>query len=113
MRNKWRVRGLMLACVLGCVCAAQADTMQEIKARRRARREQIRQLVQTGHAKEGDEGYLVAQRALTADQTALMQAENEDRKAGYTAIAQANGKSVAEVGRQAAVIQKNRRASKQ
>jgi uncharacterized protein YdbL (DUF1318 family) len=55
----------------------------------------------------------MAQRALTADQTALMQAENEDRKAGYTAIAQANGKSVAEVGRQAAVIQKNRRASKQ
>jgi uncharacterized protein YdbL (DUF1318 family) len=102
----------MLACVLGCVCAMRADTLREAKARRKARYAQVEQLVQAGRAKEGDEGYLVAQGALTAEQAALMKAENEDRKTGYAAIAQANGKSVAEVGRQAAVIQKARRAPK-
>jgi uncharacterized protein YdbL (DUF1318 family) len=110
-----RLNGLMsvvVAAVLGFACFAQADAKDDARERRKERHAQIVELVQAGRAQEGSDGYLVAQAGLSAQQAALVQAENADRKIGYEAIAKANGKTVEEIGRQAAAINKARAAKK-
>lgn len=99
---------LALAMVLGYACWAQANDMNAARERRKERRTQVEQLVQSGTVQEGSEGYLVAGGELEAAKVALMKAENEDRKIGYEAIAKANGKTVEEIGKQAAAIHKAR-----
>jgi uncharacterized protein len=103
---------LVVVLLLGVACVAQADDMSSARERRKARRVQIEQLVQSANAEEGDNGYLVAKGDLDAAKAALMNAENADRKIGYEAIAKANGKTVEEVGRQAAAINKARPSKK-
>jgi uncharacterized protein YdbL (DUF1318 family) len=49
---------------------------------------------------------------LDAAKVALLNAENADRKIGYEAIAKANGKTVDEVSRQAAAINKAKQSKK-
>ena len=108
---KWFM-SVTIAAVVGFACLAQADDMSEAKARRKERKTQIVELVQTGSVQEGADGYLVAKPGLEAAKAALVKAENADRKIGYEAIAKANGKTVEEVGKQAAAIHKARHAKK-
>ncbi|MDR2849743.1 MAG: YdbL family protein [Verrucomicrobiota bacterium] len=101
--------GLALAAVAGAAGLARAaDDIESIKARRKARREQVAALVQAGDAKEGDDGYLAPKAGLDAAKDAVVKAENADRKLGYAIIAKQNGKSVEDVGKQAAEINKKK-----
>lgn len=108
---KW-LMSVLVAAVVGFACLAQAGDMEAAKERRKARKTQIVELVQAGHAQEGLDGYLVAKSGIAAVKDALVKAENADRKIGYEAIARANGKTVDEVGKQAAVINKSRASKK-
>jgi len=110
-QTKW-LMSLMVAAVVGFACLAQAGDMEDAKGRRKARRAQIVELVQAGDSEEGSDGYLIAKAGLDAAKAALVNAENADRKIGYEAIAKANGKAVEEVGRQAAITLKSKRAAK-
>lgn len=112
MKSMKRVMWLVVAAVIGFACFAQADAMEDAKARRRARREQVEQLVSAGKAEEGADGYLAAKAGADAAAGEVVKAENADRKIGYEAIAKANGQSVAEVGKQAAVAIQRMRATK-
>lgn len=101
---------LIVAAAVSFACVVQADNMSEAKARRRARKAQIVELVKAGAAQEGAEGYLISQSSATAAQVAVIKAENADRRIGYETIAKANGKTAEEIGRQAALaIQRARR----
>ncbi|HRR32539.1 MAG TPA: DUF1318 domain-containing protein [Kiritimatiellia bacterium] len=104
--------GVVMAVLVGVACVAQADDLADAKARRKARKEQIVQLVKAGDASEGADGYLVAKAGLDTAKAALVSAENADRKIGYTAIAKANGKTVEEIGKQAAAISRARGGKK-
>ena len=104
--------GVVMAVLVGVACVAQADDLAEAKARRKARNAQVVQLVKAGEASEGADGYLAAKAGLDAAKTALVNAENADRKLGYAAIAKANGKTVEEIGKQAAAINQARAGKK-
>jgi len=97
---------------MGLVCFAQADSMDDAKDRRKARREQVEQLVKAGEATEGADGYLAAKAGLDTEKAALVKAENADRKIGYEAIAKANNKTPEEVGKMAAAALKKSAAKK-
>lgn len=112
MKQTRRLASVMVAVAVGFACMAQADTLSDAKERRKARRAQVEQIVQAGQAEEGGDGYLVAKGALDATKAAVVKDENADRKTGYEAIAKANGKTAEEVGKQAAGIQKSRRAKR-
>ena len=103
---------MVVAALLGWAGLAQADAMEQARARRRARKEQVEQLVAAGDAQEGLDGYLAPKAGLEAAQAAVVQAENADRRVGYEAIAKANNKTVEEVGRQAAAINRSRATKK-
>jgi uncharacterized protein YdbL (DUF1318 family) len=100
--------GAVMAAVVGVACFAQADNIDDAKARRKARKEQVEQLVKAGDAAEGADGYLAAKAGLEAAKAALVGAENTDRKIGYEAIAKANGKTAEEIGRKAGEINRGR-----
>jgi uncharacterized protein YdbL (DUF1318 family) len=101
-----RMMSVMLAAAVGFVCLATADSMDDAKERRKARREQVEQLVKAGDAEESADGYLAAKAGLEAAKAALVAAENADRKIGYEAIAKANKKTAEEVGKMAAAALK-------
>lgn len=112
MKQMRTVVSLAMAMVIGIACLAQADSMSDARERRKARRDQVEQMVQAGSATEGSDGYLAAKGELDAAKVALLNAENADRKIGYEAIAKANGKTVDEVSRQAAAINKAKQSKK-
>jgi len=103
---------MVLAAALGVACVVQADSKDEARQRRKERHEQIVALVNAGDASEGADGYLVAKAGLESSKVALVKAENADRKIGYEVIAKANGKSVEDVGKKAAEINKARASKK-
>ena len=113
MKQMKQLMSLLVAGIVGAACFAHADDMSDAKERRKARKEQIVQLVQAGSAEEGGDGYLVAKAGLESTKSALVKAENADRKIGYEAIAKANGKTVEEVGKQAGAINRGRASNKQ
>jgi len=106
------VASAIVAVSIGFACMARADAMSDAKERRKARRAQVEQIVQAGQAEEGGNGYLIAKGELSGTNAAVVKDENADRKMGYEAIAKANGKSVEDVGKQAATIQKSRQAKR-
>ena len=109
---KW-LMGAMMAAVMGFACVAQAaESLDDVKARRKARRAQIVELIKAGDAEEGATGFLRAKAGLDETKTALLVAENADRKIGYVAIAKKTGATVEEVGKQAAEMSKARAAQK-
>ena len=110
-RMKW-MTSVVVAAVVGLACFAQADTKDDARQRRKERGAQVVELVKSGEAAEGNDGYLVPKAGLDAAKAALVKAENEDRKIGYEAIAKANGKPVEEVAKKAAEINKARAAKK-
>ena len=107
------VMGAVMAVLVGVACVAQADDIEAAKARRKERNAQITQILKAGDASEGADGYLVAKAGLDATKTGVVNAENADRKIGYTAIAKANGKTVEAVGKQAAAINQARERAAQ
>lgn len=110
MKQSKRIVCMVVALCVACL--ALADAKDEARERRKERRAEVEQLVQSGQAQEGGDGYLVAKAGLAGDKAALVKAENADRKIGYEAIAKANGKTAAEVGAQAAAINKARSGKK-
>jgi uncharacterized protein YdbL (DUF1318 family) len=107
-----RMMSVFLAAAVGVSCLALADSMDDAKERRKARREQVEQLVKAGDASEGADGYLAAKQGLDAGKAELVKAENADRKIGYEAIAKANKKTPEEVGKMAAEALKKSAAKK-
>lgn len=97
--------------LIGCALLVQADTKDDARGRRKARRAQIEQIVKKGEAVEGEQGYLVTQPGISATSSALVNAENSDRKIGYEAIAKEHGMSLAEVQKRAAAALARRRAA--
>lgn len=112
MKHVKRIFCVALAAFLGFACIVRADAKDDAKARRRARRAQIEQMVEKGEAAEGGNGYLEAKTSVSADKQALVKAENSDRKIGYEAIAKETGMALADVQRQAAAAIRRIRASK-
>ena len=110
MKQMKRMMSVMAAAVIGFVCLAQADAKDDARERRKARHAEIVQLVQSGLAAEGNDGYLVAKAGLAAAKAEQVKTENTDRKIGYEAIAKRNGKTVEEIGKKAAEINKARAA---
>jgi len=99
--------------VMACIAIGTtvfADALSDAKERRKTRQESIQQIVKAGDATEGDQGYLEPKAGIAADKAALIKAENEDRKVGYEAIAKANSKTVEEIGKKAAEINRKRAA---
>ena len=86
--------------------------MSDAKERRKARKADVEQLVRSGDASEGGDGYLVAKAGLDGAKDAVVKAENADRRIGYEAIAKANGKTTEAVGKQAGAINQARAAKK-
>ncbi|MCL2104847.1 MAG: YdbL family protein [Kiritimatiellaeota bacterium] len=102
-----KMMGIVLALVVGFASVSFADAVSDAKDRRKARREEVIQMRKSGAAAEGDDGYLVVKKK---EAEAVAKAENADRKIGYEALAKNNGKTVAEIGKQAAEILKKRAA---
>ncbi len=108
-----RMMSVLMAAVVGLACVVRADALDEAKARRKARREQVERIIKAGEASEGADGFLSAKAGLASDKAAVVQAENADRRIGYASIAAGNGKTVEEVGRlAAAALSKSRGAKK-
>lgn len=81
----------------------RADEASEIRQRTQERRPVISELVKAGAVAESANGYLeVRNAAVLGDKAAIVEAENRDRKAAYSAIAKATGLSVEEVARRQA-----------
>ena len=106
MKKMKRMLSLAVAVAIGFVCLAQADTVEDAKNRRKERRDQVEQLLKAGKAEEGADGYLAVKAGAAEEANTLIKAENADRLIGYAVIAKANGKTVEEVGKQAAAILK-------
>jgi hypothetical protein len=87
---------------------AGADTQDSVKARIQARLSSVDQLKVAGLVGENNQGYLEQRSSLDAQQSALMQAENADRRILYGMIAHDLGYSSSVIGEQrAAQIRKN------
>ena len=106
---KRMVTWMMMACIV-IATTVSADALSDAKERRKARQDAIHQIVKAGDAKEGDQGYLEPKEGIASDKEALIKAENADRKVGYEAIAKANSKTVEEIGKKAAEINRKRAA---
>ena len=96
-----------LALVIGVASVSFADALAEAKDRRKARQEQVVQLLKNGSAEEGADGYLVAKKK---DAEAVVKAENADRKIGYEAIAKSNNTSVEAIGKKAGEVNRKKAA---
>lgn len=80
-----------------------ADSVQDATARMKERLVQIDQMKERGELGENAAGFLAARADLDPDQSALVDAENADRRLVYAAIAAKTGQTPEEVGRQRAV----------
>lgn len=94
--------GLLLASA-----ALAQDSEDTIKARMQDRLPQIVTLKVSGNVGENNKGFLEQRGALNAQQTALMNAENTDRRALYNVLASRLGYSVAVIGEQRAIQIRN------
>jgi uncharacterized protein YdbL (DUF1318 family) len=99
---------LVLISLIATVTVALADTQDEIKERRKARKDQIDLLIKQNEASENEQGYLTPAKDLEAEKEALVKAENADRKSGYEAIAKRTGTSLEKVEKDAAAFIKQR-----
>ncbi len=99
-----------------CACAAlafvsasgvgAADSKEDLKARFQERNEALLAQKAAGTVGETAEGYVEAVNGqpLAADAATLLAAENRDRRALYAILAQEQGASASEVGRQSAIV---------
>ena len=90
----------MFAAVPEAVAAESAAT---IKANMQKRLPAINALLKRGVVGEGNNGYLAVLGTLTADEQKVVDAENQDRKTVYSAIARQQGATVELVGQRRAL----------
>lgn len=90
----------MFAAVPEAVAAESAAT---IKANMQKRLPAINALLKRGVVGEGNNGYLAVLGTLTADEQKVVEAENQDRKTVYSAIARQQGATVELVGQRRAL----------
>ena len=99
--------GMILALAVGFASVSFADAVSDAKDRRKTRQAEVKQLLKSGAAEEGADGYLVVKKK---EADAVAKAENADRKIGYEALAK-NGNTTSEtIGKKAAEILKKRAA---
>ena len=98
----------ILVLVIGLTPEVQADSAAAIKSRMAKRLAQVVSLKQGGDIGENNQGYLTVRGSLSATDTALVKAENADRKAVYQLIAAKTKSSASTVGKtRAASIRKS------
>ena len=90
----------MFAAVPEAVAAESAAT---IKANMQKRLPAINALLKRGVVGEGNNGYLAVLGTLTAEERKVVEAENQDRKTVYSAIARQQGATVELVGQRRAL----------
>lgn len=100
----------LLAAVFGAPAFAQ-DDQAAIQERMKGRIAQVDELKLAGSVGENNKGFLEQRAALAPEKSALLQAENSDRRALYTILAGRLGLSVAVVGEQRAANLRERSAS--
>ncbi|MFT5882163.1 MAG: hypothetical protein ACI9FG_000663 [Crocinitomicaceae bacterium] len=86
----------ILVLVIGLAPDVQADSASVIKSRMENRLTQVVSLKMSESIGENNQGYLAARSSLSATNTALVKAENSDRKSVYQLIA-AKTKSTATI----------------
>ena len=99
MRMKGRIAVMLLFFIAIALCSAALA--QDIKARMRERLPAIVALKNAGVVGENNQGYLVVRTAT--DQKGLVNAENQDRRMVYTAIAKKQNTTPELVGRRRAL----------
>lgn len=101
---------LALATLFGAPAFTQEDqaTLQE---RIKGRIAQVDELKLAGKVGENNKGFLEQRASLTPEQTALLNAENNDRRALYAILAGRLGLSVSVVGEQRATNLRERSAA--
>ena len=104
------LRIVFLVTALCLVSVVRAEDVGAIKARVEQRLPQVDALKEKGAVGENNRGFLEV-RDGSADAAAVVAAENKDREALYTSVAQKTGSSVVNVGKaRAAKIAQNSRA---
>jgi uncharacterized protein YdbL (DUF1318 family) len=104
------LRIVFLVTALCLVSVVRAEDVGAIKARVEQRLPQVDALKEKGAVGENNRGFLEV-RGGSADAAAVVAAENKDREALYTSVAQKTGSSVVNVGKaRAAKIAQNSRA---
>ncbi len=104
--RRWVLAATVLAGLIGV--EVRGDELAAVKERMVGRRDAVQALVTRKAAGEDNRGYLDARGSLTAAETAVLAAENADRKLVYTGIAGKTGATAELVGKQrAAAIAKN------
>ncbi len=81
---------------------------EEVRERRRARRDAVIALVKKGMAEEGNDGYLIEKESADKAAVKVILQENTDRKVAYEMIARKNNQKVDDVAKRAAEINKKR-----
>ncbi|BDS08030.1 hypothetical protein NT6N_30700 [Oceaniferula spumae] len=89
----------ILVLVVGLAPVADADTPAQIKARMAKRLGQIVALKQKGSVGENNLGYLSPRGALSGSESAMVNAENADRRSVYQIIAGKTNSSATTVGK--------------
>ncbi len=89
-----------------------ADAKSEAHARRKARKDSVSAIVNSGDATEGANGYLVPKDGLSKDKLAIVEAENKDRKIGYEEIAKQHNTSVDAISKAAGKINQKKAGGK-
>jgi uncharacterized protein YdbL (DUF1318 family) len=97
-KNRCIAAGLLFLAII--VLAATAWG-QDIKARMRSRLPAIVELKKAGVVGENNQGFLVIRKST--DQKSLVNAENQDRRTIYTAIAKKQNTTLELVGRRRAI----------
>ena len=98
----------ILVLVFGVTPVVQADSAGEIKSRMAQRLGQVVALKKSEAVGENNQGYLTARKSISSADTALVKAENADRKTVYQLIASKTKSSATTVGKtRAASIRKS------
>lgn len=101
----------IIVCAAAMASGVFADAKSEAHARRKVRKNSVVALLKSGDATEGGNGYLQPKQGLAAEKTAVVEAENKDRKTGYESIAKEHKTSVEAISKAAGKI--NRRKAKE
>lgn len=102
MKHIWLISLCCLYAVLALALPQSAHAQAELQ-RMQDRLPQVDELRLTGLVGENNQGLLEPRSDLTAEQRAVVNAENADRLSLYRQIARNQGVSVQEVGRQRAI----------
>lgn len=104
-------RMALVAAAVAVGTAALGEDLAAVKARMLQRRDAVQALVAKQAVGESNRGLLAARGKLTAAESSLLAAENEDRKLVYAQIAAKTGASLEQVGRQRAAAIAERAAA--